>query len=99
MHPFQVSDFRFQVSDFFVRHSVTRQLSQILLCGAVLRANLTIQKHFTHGTLRALEASKAIAGSLTHEEAHQLQDVWMERVKAIVAREEKLDEWLSIEKA
>lgn len=43
--------------------------------------------------------AKAVDGSITHEQEHELQDLWMERVKAIVAREEKLDDWLTIEKA
>ncbi len=43
--------------------------------------------------------AKVAEGSLSHEEEHELQDIWMERVKAIVAREENLDAWLTIEKA
>lgn len=42
---------------------------------------------------------KAFWEAASHEEVHEFQDLWMERVKAIVLEERDLDTWLSIEPA
>lgn len=41
---------------------------------------------------------KVIAKTASHEEEHQFQNVWMERVKAMVLQEVNVDSWLIIEK-
>ena len=42
---------------------------------------------------------KGIKGTMTHDEEHKFQDLWMERVKAIVLEEKNVDAWLVIEPA
>ena len=37
---------------------------------------------------------KMLAGSASHDEEHRFQDLWMERVKAIVLDERDVDSWL-----
>jgi hypothetical protein len=41
---------------------------------------------------------KVIAKTATHDEGHLFQDIWMERVKAMVLQEINVDSWLIVEK-
>lgn len=40
---------------------------------------------------------KALQGSISHDDEHQFQDLWMERVRAIVLEERDIDRWLVIQ--
>jgi hypothetical protein len=42
---------------------------------------------------------KALQEVATHDEVHRFQDLWMERVKAIVLDERDVAQWLAIEPA